>query len=212
VRTHTHTHAHTPQGAHKPKKYVDVWVVDDWGFDGFESDLERSDQTVMLLFQFGYILADRLEKDGIKLRVLYVPSKGCLDSGDVPTWNPVHDKTIKSLKDGLAEYCYRMRVTPHETHVVDPRSGSSTANTGGWSEEDVQLMSRLYDKDATVGTRARALGALIAMHSDNTAQIFAALPEPPAATVNGAESALEYVLPPDTTTTTTTTSSSSSLL
>ena len=38
------------------KKYVDIWIVDDWGFEGFQHDLDRCDQTVMLLFQFGQIL------------------------------------------------------------------------------------------------------------------------------------------------------------
>ena len=86
-----------------------------------------------------------------------------------------------------------MRVTPYEIHVVDPRAGSSTA-APTWPEEEGQTAAQLYDKDATVLTRARALGALIALHSDDTAQIFAALPEPPANISAGDTSVLEYVV------------------
>ena len=62
------------------KTNIDVWVVDDWGFGGFEGDQERCDQTVMLLVQFGQILNHKLKDDQHELRLMYVPSLRALEA------------------------------------------------------------------------------------------------------------------------------------
>mmetsp|Transcript_1954 Transcript_1954/g.4868 ORF Transcript_1954/g.4868 Transcript_1954/m.4868 type:complete len:537 (+) Transcript_1954:3-1613(+) len=173
------------------KTFVDVWVVDNWGFDGFLRDLDRCDQTVMLLFQFGQILTHKLKDDRHKLRVLYVPSTTCLLDGDIPSWNPVHPQT-DSIIDGLKAYCKRLRITPHEFCIINPRR-NFTAEGIPIAEEEIAICARINEKGAGFLTRAQALNSLFLQHSKDTCQIFALLPQPPDSASTGDGSCSEYL-------------------
>eukprot|EP00040_Diaphanoeca_grandis_P027474 m.156509 g.156509 ORF g.156509 m.156509 type:complete len:941 (-) comp30999_c0_seq1:52-2874(-) len=154
------------------KKNIDVWIVEDWGFEGNYDDMTHCDQSVMLTLQLGYILHHKLKNDKHCLRVLYVPSVDCLERGEAPCWNPCHEKYPDSLRDGLAAYCHRLRVKPSQLLIVDPRKQYGMQAIDKTKQE---ILRRNLDTTA----KASIINNMIGAHSANTCQIFANLPRPP---------------------------------
>ena len=154
------------------RKNIDVWVVDDWGFDRYYDNMERCDQDVMLLFQLGQILNHKLKDSHRRLRIMHIPSIAAMEDG-MPSpspWNPCNRAGADSLADGLAAYCRRMRVEPKEMHIVDPQQEDLSESLGGG-----QPLNRSMDLRA----RAAILNEIIMSHSEDTSQVFISLPRPP---------------------------------
>ena len=104
-------HAHTPRGCRRT--YASRFTL-----------VMTSLHHHRLLFQLGQILSHKLADSNRRLRIMYVPSVEVLDQNQPSPWNACNRDRRLSLKDGLAEYCKRMRVVPHEMHVIDPRESA----------------------------------------------------------------------------------------
>ena len=131
------------------RKHIDVWIVDDWGFDGYYDNMERCDQDVMLLFQLGQILTHKLTDSKRKLRIMFIPSVAAIEEGAASPWNSYNSyNSALRLDDGLKEYCKRMRVEPHATHIIDPRQEELDASIGT-SVGNELTCPRTHNNDAT---------------------------------------------------------------
>ena len=154
------------------RQNIDVWIVDDWGFDRYYDNMERCDQDVMLLFQLGQILNHKLQDSKRKLRIMYIPSVAVLDDHKASPWNPCAQPDVVSLVDGLTAYCKRMRVTPNEVNIIDPRMLNDI-------DEEDDIVNEALNRGMDLRARASVINDIISQHCDDTSQVFISLPRPP---------------------------------